>query len=159
MSTQCLGQAWGMPPSWRRAAAWLTVVLCLLPLTMALALGVAVAIGFFTDTWARGAPRAAILRELAIVAPGFIAALACAGLGIASLWGTVAPRAFGRAPRSLHRWQLLGLRLGGVVALVMLTLLIVNDPLSDLGSTVLWLVPIAWSLIAARCLTGESGQW
>ena len=148
-----------MPPSWRRPAAWLTVVLCLLPLSMAWALGIAAAIGFFADTWALGAPRAAILRELGTVAPGFIAAFACAGLGIAALWGTVAPRAFGRTLLSLCRWQLLGLRLGGVVALVMLILLIFNEPLSDLGSTVLWLVPIAWSLIAARCLTGEAGQW
>ena len=53
---------------------------------------------------------------------------------------------------------MLGLRLGGVTALVMLTLLVANDPLSDVGSVLLWVVPIAWSLVAARCLAGESGH-
>lgn len=148
-----------MPQGWRRPAAWLTLLLCLVPLSVGLVMGVVAAVGFFSEAWAGGAPRAALLSEVSTVALPFVAALACAGLGIAALWSTVVPRAIARAPSPLRGWRLLGLRLGGVVALTLIILLLVNDPLSDIGSVILWFIPTAWSLTVARCLTGEAGEW
>ena len=163
MSTQCLGRLAGMPSSWRRTAIWLTIVLCLVPLSAAWFIGAWFASGLLV-----GATLAAVsghmvvwgtsANDLGLGVLFFIPAVG-AGLGVAALWSTVLPRALGRRPAvSLRCWQLLGLRLGSLVAVVFFGLFIVNGALLQY-SGLMWLLLLAWSLITARCVTGEANQW
>ncbi len=160
MSSECLGEAIGLSQSWRRPAAWITIVFCLLPLSVGLVYGVLAAcslLHYESQFWAyRNSLR--IVSDLGLFV-AFLSTLVCAGWGLAALWSALVPRVLNRSQsRRLRRWQLLGLRLGGVLALVLLTLIVVNGPGRNWAKFVLWLVPTAWSLLAARCLTGESGQ-
>jgi cell division protein FtsW (lipid II flippase) len=107
-------------------------------------------VGLAISTWGANEFSMAVL---------FLIACACAGLGVAALWSTVLPRAVRRVPTTqLRRWQLVGLRLGALVAVVMLALLLFNEPRWRWG-TLAWVLVFAWPLVAARCLTGEVGQW
>ena len=169
MSTQCLGQAAGVPSSWRRPLTWLTIVLCLLPLSA----------GWFIGAWAAsGLLVSAALSALTGhsvwgTSPHhlgwgvlfFIPAVA-AGLGVAALWSALLPRALGfTSTVPLRGWQLLGLRLGSLVAVVFVAVLLISGALFDTRgalfgySGLMWLVVLSWSLVAARCLAGESHQW
>lgn len=145
MSGLHLGEALGVPRRWRRTAAWLTVVGCLLPLTAG---------------WLYGVLAVSVLFARA---PGLLllsyTGFACAALGIATLWSVIVPRAVGRLPtQRLRPWQVLGLQSGGAVGLIILVYVAINARHSELGSGLLFLTPIAWSLVAALLLAVEADE-
>jgi hypothetical protein len=151
----------GLPRSWRRAAAWLTIAVCLVPLSAGWFLGAWAASGLFVGA-TLAALRGRLVWGIAASDLGlgilFLIPVAGAGLGVAALWSALLPRALGRPPVPVRCWQLLGLRLGSLVSAVMLAMLLINDPLSR-WSHLVWLLVLTWSLVAARCLSGESHQW
>jgi hypothetical protein len=145
MSNVHLGEALGVPLRWRRVAAWLTLACCLLPLTVGWVIGVQAVTLLFAHA----------VAWLLLCYAG----LACAALGIATLWSTLLPRALGRPPlQRLRRWQVLGLLLGGCAGLVILFLLAINTRLSNLGNVLLSLTPIVWSFIAAVYLAVSTDE-
>jgi len=161
MSDGCLLQQLGVPSSWRRPAAWFTILLCLLPLSVGWLYGLAVACVLAAQhvrsTFTGNRPFEAIIDGLGLSFAS-LAGLACAGLGLAALWRCFLSRALGRRSMAqLTPWQLWGLRLG-VLSSVFLLVLFVAEPRWD-PRTLLPVLLLTWPVVLAICLTRESRQW
>ena len=145
--------------SWRwQFAMWCTVAFCLLPLTVGWALGAAAATSMIAE--GRATAQAGEHVHISGITIGAVCwvGLACAALSLAAYWSVIVARAFRRRPAErLRPWQLLGFRLGCVLAALGLYLY-ASEPRWQWG-TLVPLVVLAWSVLAAMFITQESGQW
>jgi hypothetical protein len=156
MSAMYVGKYPGEPPTGRGAAS-ASLLLCVLPLSTLWCVG-----AFYGPSFVVIAPESYVghitpLRRVALLLR-VVLLLGGSGIGLAALWSALLPRAVHGAPTTgLRRWQLYGLRIGSLAALVVGVGLVAGERFE--WGAVLGAGFFAWPVLVARWLTRESGQW